>query len=174
MGQIKKGMLTVLLLLLSSRFLVAQTLPDFDLIKLDVPADYKKAAPFALQTANFFMIVPYKDTEKDKERSKAIDFLAKWVNGMHEYPFSFTDIQKKITKSDIGLLQMYLAAMIKSAVTNKEAAKDGSILKLNAISLLISYCENKGNNLKMNKKLKQLAEAKAKGELATALEEMLK
>ena len=60
--------------------------------------------------------------------------------------------------------------MTKYTLENKAFAKDAAVVKLNAITTLLKYCENKDNNLKMSKQLKKLAEAKEKGQLEQALQ----
>ena len=151
--------------------LSAQTMPDFDLIKMEQAGDYKKAEPFVLQTANFLLMSPYKNSAKDAGRGKCIQFLEKWLVGTNEYAFPKVEAITKITRQDNALLEMYLVSMIKYAIENKKTANDAKVIKLNAVSKLIEYCEQPGNNLKMNKPLKKLAEAKAKGELEQALAE---
>ena len=47
----------------------AQTLPNFDIIKLEKAPDYKLAEPYALQTANFILSTPFKKEDKDKINS---------------------------------------------------------------------------------------------------------
>ena len=166
-----KKITVIVLLFLCSHSGFSQTMPDFSLIKLDRPADYKKAEPFALQTAVFLLMSPYKNSETDTERGKCIEFLAKWMSGTNDYSFSITATASKIAKNDVAILEMYITSMVKYAIENKEAAKDAKVLKLNAVTVLINYCEDRDHNIKMNKPVKKLAEAKAKGELEKVLEE---
>ena len=62
-----------------------------------------------------------------------------------------------------------MAAMTNYSLQNKVLAKDEKLVRLNAITLLLNYCENTGNHMKMSKHLKKLSEAKEKGELEQAL-----
>lgn len=146
----------------------AQTLPDFDLIKLDKVSDHKKAEPFILQTANYLLLSPVEKANTNKV--KALEFLYRWMRGTPDYSFNLEDARNTITKGNTDLLGVYMAAMAKYTLENKEAAKDPKLMKLNAVILLLDYCENKNNNIKMPKHIKALAEARERGELEKSLE----
>ncbi len=144
-----------------------QTLPNFDLIHLEKPVDFKKAEPFALLTANFLLSNPFE--KENKERLNGLQFLGKWMNGTPDYSFAITDMVEKIGKDSHELLGLYMVAMAKYMLENKEVAKDTKLVKLNAMKLLLDYCGNKANNIRMSRPLKKLAEAHEKGQLEQAL-----
>ncbi|WP_301923882.1 hypothetical protein [Ferruginibacter sp.] len=147
--------------------LSAQTLPDFDQIKMEKTSDYKPAEPFVLQTSNYLLSIPFK--KENKDRLNALRFISKWMNGTPDFSFSFTDMAEKIGKENYDLIGLYMAAMAKYTLENKAAAKDTKQVKLNAIILLINYCENKDNGIRMSKQLKKLSEARSKGELEKSM-----
>jgi len=144
----------------------AQTLPNFDLIKLEKPADYKQAEPYALQTANYILSTPFKKDDKDKISS--LRFIGKWMSGTTDYSFAVGDMEDKIGR-DVDLLGLYMISKAKYILENKANAKDPKLVKLNATILLLNYCSNKDNLVRMTKQLKKLAEAKEKGQLEQAL-----
>lgn len=146
-----------------SSYINAQTLPNFDLIKLEKASDYKAADPLALQTATYLLSNPFKKDNLD--RLNSLRFISKWMNGTPDYSFVFGEVAGKIGKDNIDLLGFYMAAMAKYTLENKAASKDAKLVKLNALILLLNYCENKDNNIKMSKQLKKLSEAKEKGQL---------
>ena len=146
----------------------AQTLPNFELIKLEKTADYKKAEPFVLQTATYLLSIPFKSENTDRYNS--LRFISQWMNGTTDYSFVLGDMIEKIGKGNNDHLGVYIAAMTKYTLENKLAAKNAAVVKLNAMILLLNYCENKDNNLKLSKQLKKLAEAKEKGQLEQALQ----
>jgi hypothetical protein len=152
---------------LSFNHLQAQTLTDFDLIKMEKASDYKPAEPFVLQTANYLLAVPFK--KENKDRLNALRFIGKWMNGTPDYSFSFTDIAEKIGKENYDLIGQYMAALAKYTLENKAAAKDTKVARLNAMIMLLDYCENKDNNMHLSKQLKKLAEARSKGELEKSM-----
>jgi hypothetical protein len=159
--------LIVSLFILSFTYSNAQTLPNFDLIKLEKTADYKPAEPFVLQTTNYLLSTPFK--KENTDRNNSLRFISKWMNGTPDYSFTFGDVADKIGKDNYDLIGVYMAALGKYTLENKAAAKDTKVAKLNAITMLLNYCGNKDNNLKMSKQLKKLAEAKEKGQLDQAL-----
>ena len=145
----------------------AQTVPNFDLIKLEKPADYKAAEPFVLQTSTYLLSSPFKSENKD--RINSLQFISKWITGTTDHSFIFTGVPEKVGKGNNDLLGLYMAAMAKYTLENKAAAKDAKVVELNAFTMLLNYCENKDNNLKMSKQLKKLSEAKQNGQLEEAL-----
>ena len=156
------------LLFFSSSPLAAQSLPNLSLIKLEKASDYKAASPFALQTALYLLSTPY--DLKNEDRTKGLEFLVKWMSGTPDHSFVINDVESKITKGDQEILGLYLAALTRYTLENKEAAKDINTLKLNAVIILLNYVENKNNNFSMTKQLKKLSAARAKGELEKFLQ----
>lgn len=161
-----KKLLLIFFVVLANRSW-GQTIPDFDHIKLEKATDYKAADPFALQTSNYLLSTPVK--KDDKNRQKSVQFIVKWMSGTPDYSFNLNDAIDRIGKSNTDLLGIYLAAMTKYSLENKTAAKDPAQVKLNAVTALLDYCENKNNNLKLTKQLKKLAEARENGTLAESL-----
>jgi len=157
--------LVIFTLLFSTRAF-AQTLPNFDAIKLEKAPDYKLAEPYALQTANYLLSTPFKKENKDVLNS--LRFMGKWMNGTPDYSFSVADMEDKIGR-DNDLFGLYMISKAKYILENKANAKDPKLVKLNAVILLLNYCSKKENLIKMTKQLKKLAEAKEKGELEKAL-----
>jgi len=165
-----KQQLTILvigILLAYSNAAGAQTMPDIALIKLEKVSDFKNAEPFALQTANYLLITGFQ--KDNSNRVKSLEFLFKWMSGTPDYSFNFEYARNTVSKGNTDVLGIYMAAMVKYTLENKDSAKDANLVKLNAVKILLNYCENKNNNIKMTKQLKIFAEAKAKGELEKAL-----
>ena len=155
--------LIVLILIVCNIHSGAQSLPRFDLIKLEKPADYKAADPFILQTANYLLSVPYMKDNKD--RVSALQFMNKWMNGTNDYSFAFGEPERKLFSDNNELFGVYMAALAKYTLENKAAAKDSKVAKTNALSTMLDYCSVKSNNVRSSKQLKKLMQAKAKGQL---------
>lgn len=145
----------------------AQTLPNLDEIKLNKPADYKAAEAIVNQAATYLVSNPFDND--DINRTKSLQFVIKWMSGTPDYSFTLDDVATKITKGNNDLLGLYMACMTKYSIENKVSSTDAARVKLNAIRMLLAYCENPVNNLKMNKPLKKLSEANKKGELEKEL-----
>ena len=141
----------------------AQSLPNIDLVPLDHANDYKKAEPFVLQSVTYILSIPYK--KDNAEVNKSLQFISKWMRGTPDFSFVIDGTAAKITKNNNELLVIYLASMVKYSLENRTAAKDPKLVKLNSMSLMLDYCQNTNNNIKMNKQLLKLAEAREKGEL---------
>lgn len=144
-----------------------QTIPDFDMIKLEQAKHYKAAEPFAMQTAVYLLTTP---VEKNSDnRLKSVQFLYKWMSGTPDHSFVLQEMAELVGKDNQVIFGLYMAAMVKASLDHKALPKDQKLVKLNAINMVLDYCENKTNNAKMTKQVKKLSEAKAKGELEQML-----
>jgi hypothetical protein len=158
----------VFLFAFSSFFVKAQTVPNFDQIKLEKATDYKPAEPFVLQTANYLLTSPV-TKENAADRLNSLRFISKWMNGTPDHSYVFSDVADKIGH-DNDILGLFMAAMAKYSLDNKAVAKDGKLVKLNALKIVLDYCEVKENKVRMTKQLKKLSEAREKGQLEEAFQ----
>jgi len=161
----KKIIFALLLFSFSNSF--SQNLPDYDNIKLEKGPDFKTAEPSALQAANFLLSTPYEKNSLD--RLKSLQFIIKWMSGTPDYSFTLDNVTSKVTKGNDELLGLYMACMVKYCIENPSSSKDEKLVQLNSVKLLLSYCENANNNIKLTKTLKKLSEANQKGELEKEL-----
>jgi len=158
----------VILFAVLCQFSYAQFVPDYDQIKLQHPTDYKQSEKFALNAANYLLTTPYE--KENAIRNRTLQFLLKWMNGTPDYGFTMEGVSGKIIKGNNDLMALYMASMVKYSLDNKSSA-DLNLVRLNAIKILLAYCENPANNIKMTKGLKKLSEANKKGELEKAVAE---
>lgn len=161
----KKAIVILLIIFSNSSF--AQTVLDYDMVKLEKPADCKPAEPMVKEAANYLLSTPFE--KNNTNRTKSLSFIIKWMSKTPDYAFSLEDDASKIMKDNGDILGLYIAAMTKYSLENKDSAKDKKLVKLNAVTYVLNYCEDKKNNLKMTKPLKKLAEARSKGELEQSL-----
>lgn len=147
----------------------AQSITDFSKIKLESDTDYKAANNYVLEASNFVLSTPY---EKDNvQRLNAIRFVLQWMAGTPDFTFSLdATIMDKVVKGNDDLLGLYMICMTKYCLENKDSSKDEKLVKLNSVKLILTYCENPENNIKMPKPLKKLSEANKKGELEKELQ----
>lgn len=162
----KKLIFAALLLCFNNSF--SQTLPDFDEIKLDKGPDYQVAEPDVMKAADYILSTPFE--KNDMNRLKSLQFIIKWMTGTPDYTFGLDETVSKLMKGNDELLGIYMACMTKYCLENKASSKDGKVVKLNSVKLLLAYCENPDNKMKMTKQLKKLSEANQKGELEKELE----
>jgi hypothetical protein len=161
-------LLTTLIALACTTQLFSQTAPVVDNVKLDAASDYKTAEPVAIQAADYLFATPAEKNNID--RLKCISFIIKWMSGTPDYTFTLGSESVKMSKGNDDVLSLYMAALTKYALEHKADAGNEKLLNLNAITMVLTYCENADNKIKMNKELKKLSEAKAKGELEKAIE----
>jgi hypothetical protein len=155
------------LLIFCSIGLSAQNLPDFDQIRLEQGSDYKPAEPAALQAANYILSTPI--AKNDGNRMLSLRFLLRWMTGTPDYTFSLGGNISKAVAGNEDLLGVYMAAMAKYALENKESAKDEKKVNLGAAKILLAYCEDSKNKVKLNKTLKKMIEANKEGNLESML-----
>jgi hypothetical protein len=92
------------------------------------------------------------------------------MNGTTDYSFIMQDMIEKIGKGDNDHLGIYVAALSKYTIENKPVVKNTNQLKVDAMTTLLNYCQDKNNNLRLTKQLKKFVEAKEKGQLEQALQ----
>lgn len=155
------------ILILLSHLSFAQTMPDFDLVKMDNTADFKTAEPFVLQTCNFLLSTPV--VKGNDNRLKSMQFIYKWMSGTNDFSFTFEDDVSKMIKDNPDLVGLFMAGMAKYALENRATMPDVKKIKLNAVTALLSYCENSHNKIKITKQVKKLLEARDAGKLQEML-----
>lgn len=120
-----------------------------------------------MQAANYILSTPFE--KNDVTRLKSLQFVMKWMTGTPDFLFSLDEAATKMAKGNDEVLGLYVVCMTKYCLQNIDASKDEKLVKLNAIKMLLAYCENSNNNMKLTKQLKKLSEANQKGELEKEL-----
>ncbi len=156
-----------LFIFLAGKFSYSQPFPNYGTVNLEKASDYRTADPVALQAANYLLSTPFDKNNQD--RTNSLKFMAKWMKGTPDYGFPVDRSIGKIFNGDNDNLGLFMAAMVKYTLENKAASKDMNAVKLNAMSIFLTYCENPENKIRMSRPLKKLSEAKANGQLAQAL-----
>jgi hypothetical protein len=124
----------------------------------------------ALLCANYLLEGSITDNSKDYNHLNALQFLMKWMEATPEFSFIIDEPISKISKSNTTLLGVYLAAMTKFVLENKDKSKDNQLVKYNSIVTLINYCQDPQKGVKLNKELKKLIKVRENN----TLEEYLK
>jgi hypothetical protein len=154
-------------LIFCSLSLSVQNLPDFDQIRLEQGSDYKPAEPAVLQAANYILSTPI--AKDDVKRLLSLRFLLRWMTGTPDYTFSLGGNISKAAANNEDLLGVYMAAMAKYALENSAVAKDEKKVNLEATKMMLAYCEDEKNNVKLNKTLKKMIEANKEGKIESML-----
>jgi hypothetical protein len=135
----------------------AQIVYPYGDIKLEKPADYIATEPMALSAATFLLTTPF--TENDEKRVGALRFLSNWMVGAKTYSFYMQGTVQEL-REDMNLLQIFIAAMTKYSMENKAAAANPLTVEMNAAKMVIAYCDDAKNNLKLKKKYRKILEKK--------------
>jgi hypothetical protein len=162
-----KKLFPLILLVLCLNKSFSQSIADYESIKLEEKADYKAAEFSANKAANYILSVPYE--KNNEERAATVQFLFKWMSGAPDYNFNLDKTASKLISENSELLVIFMACMAKYCIENQNPSKDVKAIELNALKLLLTYCENEKNKIKMTSTLKQLSEAAKKGELEKEL-----
>lgn len=161
-----KPIFLVAFLLFISNLSFSQTSVDFESVKLEKASDYKSADTLAHLAANTLLSTPVDQNKTD--RLKMAQFIMKWMAGTPDYTFSF-DNSMKAFNNDLDLMTLYLASLTKYCLENPAQSKEDDMIKVNAWKILLSYCDNASNNVKLTKKVKKLIEANKNGMLEKEL-----
>ena len=132
-------------------------------VQLEQKTDFKKAEAQVLHASN--LLLSTKFDKDDLDRLYAIQFLMKWMEGTPDYSLNLEGKYAKPFADDPDILGLYLAAMVRLAVENKNAVKDPASLQLNAVKKVLQYAAIPSNNLKLQGELKKMSAAFKKGEL---------
>lgn len=141
----------------------AQAVTDFEAVSITNAADCKTAEPRVLEAANYMLSTPLQ--KGDVNRQKAFSLVMRWMTATPDYHFAIDEDASKLMKGSDDLLVLYMGAMTKYVLENKGSAADQKAVKVNAMSILLTYTDNPSNNVKPTKNLKKLSEAKANGRL---------
>lgn len=158
--------LLFIFLLCSSLVSFAQVLPNFKHIKLIKRVNYQDAEPAVINTVNYLLNTPI--NEKNKIRTDAGQFLLKWMNGTPDYTFYLGEKETNYFNTDANLMLMYMAALTKFTLANKEV-KDQNTLVLGSMNIVLTYLSNQEYKKTWSTDLWQLTDAYQKGKLESFL-----
>lgn len=142
-------------------------LPDYDNIKLGNATECKAAEGAALTAAKYLFTTPFSD--ENLPRVKSLKFIIQWMSATPDYKFTLDKVTEKVTKGNDNLMGLYMAGMTKYVLENPSPEPDPDVIKVKSVEILLDYCGNPSNNMKMTKQIKSLAEARSNGTLAEAL-----
>src|SRR5688572_24522752 len=106
--------LLLAILLFSAINSYAQTLPNFDEIRLDQATDYKNADNHVLTAATYLFSTPLEKNNID--RLKSLQFIIKWMTGTPDYTFTIDKVATDVTKGNDDLVGLYMAGMAKYCI----------------------------------------------------------
>jgi len=161
-----KKLLLILLLTIATGKLFAQVVPPFDQYKFNRDSDYKLADSTVLQTANYLLSIPI--DQNISIRLKAGHFVILWMQGTPYYTFSLEQSAIRYLSGNIDLMLLYMTSMAKYALQAR--SNDPKANTINGIKIMMAYINNPANGVKMDKNLKKLSDANARGHLERFLD----
>jgi hypothetical protein len=142
---------------------LSQNPEEWQALSFESPEDYKNNEDKILECANFVLTGPAEPT--DPARKSAMSALSKWMSGTPDHSFVIDESISKLMEKNEAVLSIYMAAMTKYTIENKDKKIPPAELKLNAFEQLLNYSETPNNKVPMTKDLKKAIEAKRKGKL---------
>ena len=134
----------------------SQSVYPYREIRLDKPADFKTAEPFALSAANFLLSNPFK--KDDHDRKEAFEFLITWTAGDKDYNFNLQGVILELA-DDKDIMQLFLAAMTKFCLENKTLGTNTKLIENYAVKTVLDYSNNLSNNFTLKKKQRKRLES---------------
>lgn len=135
----------------------AQSWTSFDNVPLEKKEDYKPAEQKILEAINNVYSAPFDDNEM--QRLATTRFVLRWMTGTPDYNFDLGVAVTKNFKGNDELLGMYMLSMAKYVLENPSRASDSKLVQEGAMLILINYCENPDNHLKMTKGMRKISES---------------
>jgi hypothetical protein len=159
----KKTWFFCLSALIWSQVSPAQNPDDWQLIKFEKAEDFKANEGSALECARFILDMPAE--AGNPARKIAMALLAKWVSGTPDYNFIIGEHVARLMKNNEAILGLYMAAMTRYVLENKDKAPSEKDVELHSFESLLEYCENSNNKVPETKELKKAIKAKNSGKL---------
>lgn len=157
----------LLLLLLSCAGVFSQNTSQYDNILLTTANEFRKAEPQVMLAADYVYSTPIDKT--DVNRTNAIKFIMRWMQGTSDYSFPLDETVTRITKNDYDLIGVFMVCMTKYALSKGKGTSRDEI-KINGYLMLATYCENPNNNYKVRGEIKKLIDAKNQDKLKEYLD----
>lgn len=131
--------------------------------------DYKAKEPQVKECAQYIITKPF--VKNDGNRLAATQFIVVWMTGTPDYTFTIGKGFELVSgkKGETELMGIYLAAMIDFVLNNPDKAKDVPAAEKAAVIAVVNYYSNAANNVKANKKVQKLIDAKNAGTLDDAI-----
>jgi hypothetical protein len=134
----------------------AQNLPDYNSIPLKTENDFRSAEKAVLKAADYVLSTPIKNLKPDNTGSMA--FLIQWMTDTPDFGFN-VEANDAVMGANYELIAVYMAAMAKFCLENKEQAKNDEAVKLAVWKMVANYVANPAHNVDMSNKLKKLVAA---------------
>jgi hypothetical protein len=124
--------------------------------RLNCKAGYSNAEKEILECANYLTSTPMDSSNLNREYAETL--LLHWMISTSEFTFNIDKTIYEIIKSDLSLLNIYLAYAAKFVIENRSKSKDVNEINSNIVPLLLDYCRSQNNREEQNNLLKEILE----------------
>src|SRR5690349_5019108 len=97
--------------------------------------DYKQHESTILEMSSYVLSVPIDNANTN--RLIALQTIIKWMSGTPDYQFGIDAAVEPLMKKNDEIIGLYMAAMTKYSLSNKEMAADQNAVKLGSFTLLL-------------------------------------
>ncbi len=122
-------------------------------VEMEELEDYEAREGLVLDCADFLLEQPFDEFERDRARCAA--FLIRWMEGT-DIKFVLGDDFVKLSDGSEESLPVYLAALVKAALSDEKTAEDSDRINEEARELFLDYCADESHNLKPNRYTRKL------------------
>lgn len=119
---------------------------------------YRNEQNKVLNCVNYLFDNPVNKDEL--HRLISIQYIIKWMEGTPDFTFEIGEEAMELTKGRDDLFGLYLAAMTKVVLENKDGKLGNSEIYNRSEQILVDYCSYKENSIKPSKKIKRLIKSK--------------
>ncbi|GGD15547.1 hypothetical protein [Flavobacterium orientale] len=149
-----KKIILIIVLIFASTLSFGQNFKELAAYEFKSAESYETEKSKVLMSANYLFTTPADLNELN--RLHAIQYIMKWMEGTPEYTFEIGEKAMELTKGNSDLLGLYLAAMTKAVLDNKEKPLSNDEIYNQAEELLVNYCSDSNNKMKPSKKIKSI------------------
>ena len=167
-SSIMKKYLPILFAILLSPMCLAQDFAVLNAVTFSTPESYKEAEESVLECTTYLLSTPLQ--KNNPNRQAATRFVAEWINGTPDYTFPLDQTAQEISGKNELLQGVYVAAMARYVLRNKEMADNAEEVKLQTVLRTLEYCNEPRNKVRKHKKLKEIIAIEKMGDLETYLD----
>jgi len=122
--------------------------------------DFKKSERLIIDCANYLLDSPIDYLNDDLDHLNAAQFIFRWMEGTPNYSFGMDESIIRAVNADTSFLGIFMAIMAKYVLENKHAAGNTEEVKYHSLLAFINYIEDPSKNVRLNKDLKALINAR--------------
>ena len=155
-----KKFLLIIAFAFASQLSFGQNFSELANYEFKTAESYQTEKSKVLLCANYLFNNPANQAELN--RLTSVQYILKWMEGTPDYTFEIGEKAMDLTKGNSDLLGLYLAAMSKVVIENKESPLSNEEIYSKAEEILVNYCSNPDNKIKPSKKIKKLIKNRKK------------